>query len=223
MFNAESVLSSRLEDPGRIVTLQGDLEQENDIWTHPPSPEVDAAWLGLTKYGNAWATADDLLRAGKNLSITVKFGEEAGLGDDAYPIVSDVKHLVHCLNRIRKDLWFDYYWSSTFPNGVPSELHKRHTAHCFSILVQSLVCNANTDIITYAWYDGYALPLHDFNINRKCGDFDGISDWMGDHVVEPDDVFDYTHKTHDQVTLPMSPSLRAVVEGYDGGADANTG
>ena len=157
--------------------MRGELGQPHDIWSMPPSPEVDRAWSGLNRQNIAWATSQDLLTAGKNLSVSVKFPVEAGHRDDAYPILVDIKHKTHCLNRIRMDLKIDPYWKDAYPDGKTSDLHREHTNHCVSILLKSLLCDAITDFINYAWYDDYDHPHPNFNFERKCGDFHGFQEW----------------------------------------------
>ena len=151
-----------------------------------------------------------MIAAGKNLSVSVKVPSEEGLGDDAYPVLVDVKHKIHCLNRIRKDLYFDYYWRDTYPDGHTTDLHKEHTNHCVKILLQSLVCEANTDFISYAWYDGYDHPHPDFNIERKCGDFDGVHDWVKAHEMGQDQIFDLKKPDGQTTTKMTDAALRAL-------------
>ena len=199
-------MTDSLHALGALQTIHGDLEPGREIWSQPPSPAVDKAWLEVTAYGNAWMTSADLLRAGRNLSISVQWPPHAGFGNDAYPVISDVKHRIHCLDRIRKDLYFDYYWKETYPGGNVTRLHQSHTEHCVSILLQGLVCDANTDFLSYGWYEGYDHPFINFDYDRKCGDFTGISNWLQAHEVESADIFDIP-KPIGQATLPMSSQL----------------
>ena len=133
-----------------------------------------------------------------------------GFGDDAYPVLLDVGHKIHCLDRIRQDIHFDYYWRSEFPDGNASDLHRAHTTHCIRILLQSILCDASTDFIRYAWFEGYPHPHPDFDINRKCGDIDGIWEWSKQRVVESDNIF-YLNKPLDQKTLPMTEDVRRIL------------
>jgi len=186
--------------------MRGELGQSHDIWSMPPSLEVDQAWSALNAENVAWATSKDLLAAGRNLSTSVKFPLEAGYGDDAYPILVDIKHKIHCLDRIRMDLSFEHYWGDVYPDGKASDLHTAHTNHCVSILLQSLFCDATTDFINYAWYDNYDHPHPDFNLQRKCGDFDGIQEWTTSRSINDSDKIFSIPKPGNQPTLTMSPA-----------------
>ena len=209
-YRSAAPILDHLELPTSTQQLKGELGDPYDIWSQPPSPEIDRAWNELNDDNLAYVTSKDILAAGKNLSVAVKFPSDAGFGDDAYPILVDVKHKIHCLNRIRKDLYFDHYWASAYPDGETTDLHKDHTNHCVSILLKSLMCEASTDFITYAWYDGYDHPHPDFNIERKCGDFTGVNDWTAARSLDGDEFFNLP-KPAGQVTLSMTDeALRAL-------------
>ena len=187
----------------------------DDIWSQPPSPSVDAAWQRLNHKNMAWATAEDLVAAGKNLSTSVKFPAESGFGDDAYPILVDLKHKTHCLNRIRKDLYFDHYWKDTFPDGKPSDLHKDHTNHCVSILLQSLLCEASTDFVSYSWYQDFAQPFPSFNFQRQCGDYQGVADWIDEREVQQHEIV-HIQKPDGQPEIAMTTEALRVLRLHDG-------
>ncbi|KAK0106674.1 hypothetical protein ONS96_004294 [Cadophora gregata f. sp. sojae] len=215
MLNVESPIIKSLDLSSDIKTLRGDVENNGDIYRQPPSPSTDDAWNRLNQDNLAWATSKDLKAAGKDIDVAVKFPPSLGFGDDAYPVLVDVKHKIHCLNRIRKDVYFDYYWKDKFPDGNATDLHKSHTDHCIYILLQSLMCDANTDFVPYAWYDIYDHPHPDFMVNRKCGDFDGVTKWTEDHKTVMADIFDIK-KPEGQETLSMSTDLLRILSQTDG-------
>jgi hypothetical protein len=195
---------SRLDMP--VIRQQdGDLTS-NDIYIRPPSSEVDQAWRDLTANNWAWVSSKDLVAVGKDPKTVVKFPMEYGLGDDAYPVVVDTVHKLHCLNRIRQEIYFEYYFSDTFPDGNASDLHQSHMLHCLNMLRHSLMCDANTDFMTFFWYEEYELPFVDFNINRKCGDFDGVSQWANDHGVAQKTIYTIP-KLPEEKAIPISKKL----------------
>lgn len=59
-----------------------------------------------------------------------------------------------------------------------------HLAHCVDILLQSLKCNANTEVLTLSWMHNHTMPWPDFSLNRKCRDFDALVDWDKKHSVD---------------------------------------
>ena len=161
---------------------------DDEILRHSPSPEVDAAWEKMVDHEVSWVSAADLISMGKDPSVTVKIPPRYGAGDDAYAVETDSLHKIHCLNRIRKDVYFDYYWGKIYPDKNTTELHRWHTNHCIYILLQSLMCDANTDLIPLVWREIQEHPAQDFNLNRKCGDFNGVKKWTQDRSISYDIV-----------------------------------
>jgi hypothetical protein len=162
--------------------LDGRLIGEDDnVFRQPPSPGVDAAWGNLSSHNFVSVTAHDLERIGKDPAKCLKIPAEDGYGSDAYVAAVDFGHKIHCLNRLRKEMHFDYYYREYFPDGKPSALHQYHTNHCLYILLQSLMCDASTDISPFVWYDNLDVAFQDFVIHRKCGNFDGVFEWAEKH------------------------------------------
>lgn len=191
------------------------LDEDHDILRQAPSPEVDAAWENLTDHGLAYVSSQDIINMGKDPAVVAHFGPEFGLGDDAYGVETDIIHKIHCLNMIRKDVYFDYYWLDMYPDRVPSERHRWHTNHCLYILLQSLICDANTDLIPQVWMEDYPWPTPDFNINRKCGNLDAVTKWEREHRVDHY-LKEHMSKPYGQEVMPMSDELKRVFEVEDG-------
>lgn len=59
-----------------------------------------------------------------------------------------------------------------------------HLAHCVDILLQSLQCNANTEVLTLSWMHNRTMPWPDFSLNRKCRDFDALVEWNKENSVD---------------------------------------
>ena len=164
---------------------------DDDVLRRSPSDEVDQAWNKIVYHEVSWVSSADLIKLGKDPSVSVKIPEEYGIGDDAYAIETDMLHKIHCLNRIRKDVYFDYYWGHVYPDRNTTELHQWHTNHCIYILLQALMCDASTDIIPLVWRQVNDRPAQDFNINRKCGDFAGAKRWIDSRSIPYDEVYDF--------------------------------
>lgn len=202
--------------PAATRQLRGEIEWiGGDIFRQPPSPDVDRAWDDFQSFGHAWVSSDDIIAVGKDPSTAVRFPLEQGFGPDAYPVSVDIFHKIHCLNRIRKEINFDYYWRAAFPDGNATDLHKAHTNHCIHVLLQSLMCDATTDFITYNWAENYPLPVPDFNINRKCGDLHGVAQWSKEHGTDLETI-SMLRKPDEKKALPMSPELRRLLRLWDG-------
>lgn len=169
-------------------TTDGRLRDNTTIYRQEPSPEVDAAWDALSHEGEYLfnVTAEDLRRSGKDPSNCVPW--EAGV--DAYPASLEVFHLIHCLNMVRKDMFPQYYYPAT-PDRDPAEgqVRRTHSMHCLYMVLQNLMCHADVDVIATIWTpapyapDRKGVPTGDFSLNKKCRDFETVSEWLTDHHV----------------------------------------
>ena len=164
------------------------IQQKGNLFGQTPTPATDAAWDNLTTYGFVWVREHDLTELGKDPTISLKVPESYGLGD-AYVAQTDFSHKIHCLDKLRREILFDHYFGPLFPDGKPSPLHQSHTEHCLEVLLQSLICEASTDIIPFTWYDNSENAFRDLS-SRKCGNFDGVFQWAQEHVlpVFPNDI-----------------------------------
>jgi hypothetical protein len=160
-------------------------DSDYDIYRQPPSLAVDAAWDKLVHHGFTYVTETQALRMGWDLSTTVKAPTLFGLGPEThYMGETDMLHKLHCLNVVRKDVFFHYYWGNkTFTDGEPSERHQIHTSHCLYVILQSLICDAHTDLIPAVYMGDYMWPVLDFEINRKCVSFEGVKNWEKEHSI----------------------------------------
>ena len=160
------------------------LNTHDSIYRKPPSPAVDAAWDRLASLDSTSITRADVLALGKDPSTVAKYPPSFGLGPDAYVAELDVLHQIHCLNGLRRDVYFSHYFGDQYPDGVPTELHRVHSDHCIYVLLQALMCNANLDVITLDWVEGQKHPFPDFSINRKCVNFEALVDWQEENKVD---------------------------------------
>lgn len=165
------------------MTLNGKLRDNSSIWRMPPSPDVDAMWDYVSAEDMQLITvsAADVVKTDKDPAVAVKAPSSWGRGDDAYIAQVEVYHQIHCLNELRKEMSSNYNYYYKFP---PTELHIAHKAHCVHILLQTLMCNADVGIITHNWVHNEAYlapktrPFPDFNVVKKCRDFDALSRWL---------------------------------------------
>lgn len=192
------------------------LNTHDSIYRKPPSPEVDAAWNHLGSLDATSITRADVLALGKDPSIVAKYPDDFGLGPDAYVAELDVLHQIHCLSALRRDVYFSHYFGEKYPNGVPSELHRVHSDHCIYVLLQSLMCNANLDVITLDWVEGQKHPFPDFSINRKCMNFEAVLEWQHENKVDRE-KFNAIQKPDGQREARMSDEFKRMfgVEGWE--------
>lgn len=109
----------------------------------------------------------------------VQVSEKHGGG---YFVNVEGMHHLHCLNLLRKGLWYNYDYyrelgEHAFKNEEPI-LHL-HVSHCLDTLRQVLMCNVDTGVLGQVWY-GHAegtQAFPDFQSRHKCKNFDEIRDW----------------------------------------------
>lgn len=155
------------------------------IYRGQPSAETDEAWddLAAEAYEVILASADVLERAGYNPAHYFKAPASWGYGDDKFPVQIDVFHQIHCLNAVRKQMYFQHYYADQFPNG-PDEMHWMHQRHCLHMVLQSLTCNANVDIVPHRWVENDEIPFAQFSIKRKCRNFDNLRRWNRENAIK---------------------------------------
>lgn len=126
-----------------------------------------------------------ILKAGKDPSQVVKAPESWGVGDNMYPADIDSLHQVHCLNALRKDIFYQYYYGTL----TRSKFYLAHRAHCIHILLQNLMCKADTELITMkwvrknSWMNPSERPWPDFNVGKKCRNYDALVEWAVTHQI----------------------------------------
>ncbi|KAK0724199.1 hypothetical protein B0H67DRAFT_466353, partial [Lasiosphaeris hirsuta] len=109
-----------------------------------------------------------------------------GLGEDMYAAELDVFHLLHCLNTLRQLAYRDYYNETYEPQADmdKSTFYEVHLNHCVGMLAEAIQCSGNANLATVHWFEGFRGPTPDFSIERKCVDFDGLTDWRKKNTID---------------------------------------
>ncbi|KAH8697866.1 hypothetical protein BGW36DRAFT_295718, partial [Talaromyces proteolyticus] len=159
------------------ILLNGSFSKET-IYRQKPSPEVDEAWLRLgIEYDPLIVPDEDAKAAGieqNRFHITERYG---GPG---YPAFVAGLHQLHCLNLIRKSLYFniDYYRTLHKVEFLDrKEILELHIGHCVDVLRQRLMCTADTELHPYIWAGDPPHVTPDFNRMYKCRNFDDIREY----------------------------------------------
>lgn len=149
-----------------------------------PNPNSDAIW-------NEWeltrvypATRENIIKMGTDPSTVAKLEDDVwGLGDDAYATIFDVYHQVHCLNSLRHVAYGDYY-NLSMARAHTVKQREIHLNHCIDILLQGIQCNSNLDLIPLHWVETQEYPFPDMSINKKCVNFDGLTEWRKANTID---------------------------------------
>ncbi|KAI6804059.1 hypothetical protein KC363_g6449 [Hortaea werneckii] len=215
-MDAYSPVHSQVDIPLVDVTVNGTLlYMDNSVFRGPPSPEVDAAWERISSLLPHVVSTEEVVKLGKDPSKTARWPADWGFGPDAHIAELDVLHTIHCLNAIRRDVHWQYYFKDEYPDGSFPELHRVHTDHCIHIVLQNLMCSATADIITQPWVEGQLHPFPDFNVNKKCRDFETLLSWHEATMVRDMDRFKTIRMPDGHVPYRMSAEFQRMfgVEG----------
>lgn len=216
--SAHSPLLSLLDIPLITKRMNGTLMPTNpiSIFRQPPSDEVDAAWDRLSTRNPIIVDRSDIVAMGKDPNDAAKWPED-WYGPDKYIGKVDVFHQIHCLDRVRRSLhWnFEHYYGSEFPSGTPvGNYHTSHVDHCVYVLLQNLQCAANVDVYPQFWMDAQDYVFPDFNIDHKCRDFDAILDWQEKNSVDVEELTKFGPGPDSKVHS-MSREFKELVRWYD--------
>lgn len=144
------------------------------------------------KYDEAWKSIgsavpglrldhDDLEKLGKLTGPEPgkPLHEIPGESGGGYPGQLEVFHLLHCLDWLRKGIFYnwEYYKDSPpYRDFSPREL-EAHNDHCVDSLRMHLMCAADVTPVTYYDTPYRPQPFADFSTKHTCRNFDAILDW----------------------------------------------
>lgn len=206
-----------------MIPFNGSFKAEN-VYRKPGSPEVDAAWeaLGVNCKGNQISSHLTLLTIfpARASIIPESEGPASGLSKHharrsdkyggGYFVNVEGMHHLHCLNLVRKGLWYNYeYYKDLGEWSFKNEekILRLHASHCLDTIRQVLMCNADTGVLGQVWYDPENIrTFPDFQTKHKCKNFDAIRQWAIDHQAPPTESLpeDYMRIPNDDDVLPAS-------------------
>ena len=151
-----------------------------------PNPAADAIWDEWELTRVYPITRSELIKMDVDPSTVAKLEDTTwGLGDNAYAAIFDVYHHIHCLNSLRHIAYGGYYNKSQARAHTVKQ-REIHINHCIDILLQGIKCNANLDLIPLHWVETQEYPFPDMSINKKCVNFDGLTDWRKENTIDMD-------------------------------------
>ncbi|TKX19198.1 hypothetical protein C1H76_8652 [Elsinoe australis] len=187
-------LRPRLE----AVTPKRDLwDDGNNIFRQDPNPKGDAAWTSLVKWNPILISKSEMDQLGMPTKGAVKWPNNP---ERPYVVRMDIFHLLHCVNELRKAVWFDHYQRNETLNPV----YWDHKKHCADIIREEIMCTGSMNLYRMIWIDRQHKPWPEFTVNRQCRRWDDIQDWYEKHklsdedyktlsqMVRPEDEYEYT-------------------------------
>ncbi|KAF2016383.1 hypothetical protein BU24DRAFT_492479 [Aaosphaeria arxii CBS 175.79] len=164
------------------------------VYRQAAGPEVDAAWAALgADYRSVVIPASEAEKTGIR-SDQVKISQIYGGG---FPANVEGLHHIHCLNLLRKALWWNYEYYRDKKEGAFSNTEyivRYHVTHCLDILRQQLMCVTDVGVLGQVWWQAKdmakPLPFVDFNTRHKCRDFEAIRKWAEERQLPPESDVD---------------------------------
>ncbi|ORY17949.1 hypothetical protein BCR34DRAFT_473967 [Clohesyomyces aquaticus] len=191
--NHLSPLVKEVEPNWHTVLFNGSFLKEN-IYRQSAGPEVDAAWSALgVDYRSIIVPANEGDRTGLRKD-QVQVSDYYGGG---YPANVEGLHHLHCLNLLRKSLYWNYeYYRDQKKGAFVNEDYvvQYHVTHCLDILRQQLMCVVDVGVLGQVWYqvegEDHPTPFTDFNTKHKCRDYEAVQKWAEEHQLPPESEVD---------------------------------
>ncbi|KAE8381324.1 hypothetical protein BDV26DRAFT_301781 [Aspergillus bertholletiae] len=178
-------LLDRVDIPKVTLTPNASLYDTDppSILRVPTGSEADDEWFRIgTGVMPIIISSVEIRKLGKDPSLAVKIPEEHGFGDDAYIAQTEVFHLLHCIDMLRKEISYEHYYFPLFGNN-PDAQHVAHIGHCIDILAQSIKCSSSVDVILFNWVEGWDQPFPDFDNQHVCRDFETLLEYVNENSV----------------------------------------
>ncbi|KAI9038107.1 oxidase ustYa family protein [Aspergillus affinis] len=159
----DSPLFKDVEVQYHVEQFNGEFINQN-IYREDASPEVDAAWEALgTDY--------------RPLRVPPEYGEKSGISPDqvkindeyggGYPANLEGLHHLHCLNLLRKSLYYNYDYYHDRGEGAFVNPDHVVRIHVWRVWV----------------FPDEPTPFVDFNTKHKCKNFEAIRKWAEDNQL----------------------------------------
>ncbi|KAH6991201.1 hypothetical protein BKA56DRAFT_541490 [Ilyonectria sp. MPI-CAGE-AT-0026] len=144
--------------------------------------DVDKAWDHVTyDVGDQMISQAELDRLGLDpASLKIK---DPKTGKEGYRVGVQAFHQLHCLNLLRQDSYRDYYSHHGGDIEVQPEDLRGHLDHCIEILRVALMCQSDTGVYAFKYYEGFEGHWPDFSTLHTCRNFDAIRDWAFENAV----------------------------------------
>ncbi|KAL1591915.1 hypothetical protein SLS60_011507 [Paraconiothyrium brasiliense] len=166
-----------------------------------PPEEVDEAWtnVGIGMPGLRLSGEEIEQSLGKQLVDGTESQHPVPDGKGGYIAMLEVFHMLHCLDELRKALFYnwDYYSADYLAHNATSSIIQNHHDHCVDALRMSLMCSADVTPVTFI--DDSAVPqrrnsLPDFSTKHTCRNFEEIVNWSweNERAIMWEDVGDAT-------------------------------
>ncbi|KAM7185568.1 protein of unknown function (DUF3328) domain containing protein [Rhypophila sp. PSN 637] len=132
------------------------------------NPNVDEARRSLMDAHMTTITEEEKQNLPGHRDTAPAYGGEPG-----YAVIIEVFHQLHCLNAIRESYYSGRSNETTTGFADPGG----HSDHCFSYLLQTLLCHSDVGVMTTTWVPHAQVFMADFDMTKQCRNYDAIRTW----------------------------------------------
>ncbi|KAF7186778.1 Cyclochlorotine biosynthesis protein O, partial [Pseudocercospora fuligena] len=158
-----------------------------------PTPEIETAWRELWRVPRIQFPESKLSALNKtNIDLYAHAAPQYGGGVLGF---INVFHELHCLNLIRQYTYRDSYdYSHVTAFRAPPEIVRGHIDHCIETLRKQLMCTSDLTPLIFLKDASRSTGMKpDFNIQRKCRDYQQIQQWTLQNRAEPEEHDELGH------------------------------
>ncbi|KAF2035098.1 hypothetical protein EK21DRAFT_33411, partial [Setomelanomma holmii] len=133
----------------------------------------DAAWdrLAPTDTGVFFVKKQEAIRDEINPDKHAYFGAPES-GVEGYPVVIEAVHQIHCLNVLRKNLYFNHDFYAAQAQAKCPEENTPQCDHCVDFLRRRLMCTTDLGIVPLLWLGTDGRVIGDMSQMHTCRDFE---------------------------------------------------
>ncbi|KND92312.1 hypothetical protein TOPH_02918 [Tolypocladium ophioglossoides CBS 100239] len=133
-----------------------------------PSPEIDRNWHNIFEHQNIGFSAELMHEIGR---------EEEGirLPDGTY-FGSLMKNIYHALHPAHYNL--------DKLEGSEKAMFWEHTDHCMHMLMDAVLCQGDTTVLTMKWDENGARPIGNLTSPHECVNWDRLMEWVVPNSVD---------------------------------------
>ncbi|KAF2766848.1 hypothetical protein EJ03DRAFT_277287 [Teratosphaeria nubilosa] len=150
----------------------------------------------------------------QNLGLSPALMRELGREDEGIRLPDGtyygsimVFHHLHCLKNIQHSLHPEYYELDHL-NEQELAMHWEHTDHCLHMLMDAIMCQGDTTLITMYWQDSMFRPAGNMTSPHECVNWDRLMEWVipNSRDLYGDDVL--VHPKHGPLFSGGKPSKK---------------
>ncbi|KAI1262686.1 hypothetical protein F5Y18DRAFT_396998 [Xylariaceae sp. FL1019] len=169
----EGLLWERRKFPTNLV---------DNPFTGSPREELDEAWHELLQNDNIRVPRDYLEERHLN-SVYTRDGSEGIASLSVY-------HSLHCLKKVKKMLFKEYYHSDKSDEAMARE--EKHVDHCVEYIRESLMCKPDLSMVTFRWINNTAqhddkTAFYPTNFDADmhfCANWEHLDSWASERVFD---------------------------------------